>query len=158
MELITGALGIILVIAVIVVIIKFIKFLFTNLIVSRIISAVCALISIIVCLLDGSLIAQIILSAATWCFFIGPVIFDVHYDPNELEVYSRDSDGNVESFGPKKTGGFLANVIGSLVTIGIIYFISSESFPAVLLVLPIILLLLDAYALYKIYSIAHAPN
>ena len=93
--------GVIILIIAIVLAIKFVRFLFLNWIVSRILSLVAAFVSLVLPLFGANMWACIILSAASWCFFIGPVIFDVEYDPNTWDVLDRDSEGRIQTIGPR---------------------------------------------------------
>lgn len=142
------ALGIIAIIVVIVLIVKFIRFLFLNYILSRILSTVAALVSVVMALIGFNVIGCIIASVLAWCFFIGPIIFDVTYDGTV--TYTKVSD-TVWEGKANKSGGFFSNVIGAFVVIGILYAAASEEFPAIMVVIPLGILLINLWQTRKIW-------
>ena len=136
-------LGIILLIVGIVLAIKFVRFLFLNWFVSRMLSLAAAVISLALPWFGANVWACVIISAASWCFLIGPVIFDVHYDYNEWDVLERDSDGRIQKIGPKKSGGFLANALFAVVVSAIIYFAIGSEYQLIYVIFPLILMVLN---------------
>lgn len=125
--------------------IKFVRFLFLNWLISRILSLVAAFISLILPLFGTNMWACIVLSAASWCFLIGPVIFDVDYDFTKWDVLDRDSDGYIKTIGPQKSGGFIGNAVGALAISAAIYIIFGEPYPMVYILLPLLLVLLNLW-------------
>ena len=149
MELIGSALGIILLIIVIILIVKFIRFLFLNWFVSRILSIVTAFISLLVALGGADFWACVLLTAASWCFFIGPVIFDVEYDGTYSVSWNDTYDRATVT--PNKTGGFFFNVALSIVVVTIIYIIFGSEYPVVYVLLPLGLLVTNAWTTRTIW-------
>ena len=143
-----AALGIIAIIVVIFLIIKFIRFLFLNYIVSRILSTVSALVSVIMALMEFDVVGCIIASVLAWCFFIGPVIFDVTYDG--MVTYRRISD-DVWEGKANKSGGFFSNVIGAFVVIGLLYAFAAQEYPVIMVVVPLGILLINLWQTRKIW-------
>lgn len=143
MELIGSALGIILLIIIIILIVKFIRFLFLNWLVSRILSMLTAFISLVVTLAGANFWACVILTAASWCFYIGPVIFDVEYDG----TYSIDWNSTYDhaTVTPRTTGGFFFNVIIAVVVVSGAYAILGSEYPVTYVLLPLGLLALNAW-------------
>lgn len=149
MDFFGSALGIIAMIVVIVLIVKFIRFLFLNWIISRILSATAAFISLLVTLGGANFWVCVILTALSWCFFIGPVIFDVEYDG----TYDVRWDSNYENatITPNKTGGFFFNVIMSIIVVALIYGVFGSESPVVFIVLPLGLLLMNIWITRKFW-------
>lgn len=152
MEFIGYALGAIAVIAAIIFILVLIVKLFTNYVISRIISIGISIAAIIVALVAGDevfarLTPMIILTSLSWLFFIGPVVFDVHWDGSY--EHTRVSDTTVVST-PKTTGGFIANLVGSLVFFSCAYFMLGEDYPAVFFFFPLAFLIMDLFMLFPV--------
>ena len=145
MELIGYALGAIAVIAALIFVFVIIVKLFTNYVISRIISIGLSIAALVVALAAGDevfarLTPMIILTALAWLFYIGPVVFDVHWDGSyEFEWVS---DTKVVQT-PRTTGGFIANLIGSLVFFSCAYFMLGEDYPAVFFFFPLAFLILN---------------
>ena len=142
MELLGGALGIIALIVVIILVVRFIRFLFLNYIISRILSTVAAILSLIFALAGFNVIACIVASVLAWCFFIGPVIFDVTYDGTVS--YRKISDGHWEKKA-NTSGGFFGNVIGATLVIGFLYFLVGQEFPVIMFVIPLAIILMNIW-------------
>ena len=143
MEFILPALGVILLIFIVVMIVRFVKFIFTNYLVSRILSLVCGVISLIFAFPTMGALASgdtyemamvcILASVFQWLFYIGPVVFDVEWDGTWR--FTETSYGYEAT--PNMTGGFIANFIGAAIIAFIAYMAIGPEFPAICLVIPI---------------------
>ena len=158
MEYLGAAIGIIVAIVLIVLIIKFIMFLFLNYIISRILSLGTGIASLIVAFsissayesgadASGSVIAAIILTALSWLFFIGPVVFDVEWDGtfSVTETYSG------YEVSPNMRGGFIGNALGALLVSGAVYLIFGSESPIVFFLLPLLIILITVINFVRAY-------
>ena len=145
MELIGYALGAIAVVAAIIFAFVILVKLFTNYVISRLISIALSIAAIAVALIAGNevytkLTPMIILSAIAWLFFIGPVVFQVHYD-GSID-WERKGEGHWVST-PRTTGGFIANCIGAFVFFSCAYVMLGEDYPAIFFFFPLAFLIMD---------------
>lgn len=120
------AIAIVAVIAVIILAIILVRLLFTNFMISRVISLACAAAGLICAFIiagteGGAPEVPVAYGIAFWtgifgwCFFIGPVIFDVEWDG----TFTIDWDSG--EITPGRTGGFIMNFVGTAVVFFIIY-------------------------------------
>ena len=154
MDVFLGALGIIAGIVIIILIIKFIIFLFTNFLISRILCTVLSLIALFMGFsITGSsdpgetVMADVIVTTFAWLFYIGPVVFDVHWT-GSWDISETWSGYSVT---PRMTGGFFGNLIGAGIVVFICYGMLAMDIPALFFVLPIGILLLNAIAFFNAF-------
>ena len=152
MEAIGSAIGIIIFIIAVILIIKFIKMLFTNFLISRILSAVCAFICLISGLVNclgsqptpGALWTGMVTAVFGWLFFIGPVVFDIEWDG----TYNINWEtGKVT---PGWQGGFIMNFIGAALVVFFLYCMLAQDMPAIYIVVPLGLGIMNAYSFFKL--------
>jgi hypothetical protein len=121
MEHLDEVIGIIFIIIAIIFAVKFVVFLFTNYLISRILSIVISLAQIIMAfgisgkvdMLGDFMFSAIVLTALAWLFFIGPNVFDIEWD-GSFDIRETFSGYRAT---PHMTGGFISNAIGALIII-----------------------------------------
>ena len=149
MELISTAFCIIALVVAIMLVVKFVRFLFLNWIVSRILSTATAFIALFVTLSGAGFWTCVLLTAASWCFFIGPIIFDVEYDGTYSVNWNSSYDhANVT---PNKTGGFFFNVIMAIAVVAIVYVIFGSEYPVVYILLPLGMFVLNVWTTRSVW-------
>ena len=119
------AIAIVAVIAGIVLAIVLVRILFTNFMISRVLSIACAVAGLICAFVISGAgdIADVPVASGIafwtgvlgWCFLIGPVIFDVEWDG----TFHIDWDSG--EITPGRTGGFIGNVLGTILVFFILY-------------------------------------
>ena len=146
------AIAIVAVIAGIVLAIVLVRLLFTNFMISRVLSIGCAI---------ANLICAFIISGAGgvedvpaaygiafwtgilgWCFLIGPVIFDVEWDG----TFTIDWDSG--EITPGRTGGFIGNVLGTILVFFILYGMIGTESAVIFYIPPIGYLIANAYMIH----------
>lgn len=125
------------------------RFLFLNWLMSRILCIVAAIISIIAAVPNGYELVSVFMTALSWCFFIGPVIFDVEYDGTYTGRWN--SDYTELHITPNQKGGFWANSIGALIVTAFIYLGIGPSFRAIFFIVPLLLIGIDTWSLLLVY-------
>ncbi len=138
-----------------VLIFKLIKFLFTNFIISRIISVVLCIVSFILAFSIESnvddaynlVMVDLFTTIFSWLFYIGPVVFDVEWDGtyNVVETY----DGY--EIQPNMVGGFIGNFIGAAIIAAIAYLLIGPEFTLVFYGIPAIILIMNVSMIIKVF-------
>lgn len=146
------AIAIVAVIAGIVLAIVLVRILFTNFMISRVLSIACAV---------ANLVCAFIISGAGeaaeapvaygialwtgilgWCFLIGPVIFDVEWDG----TFTIDWDSG--EITPGRTGGFIGNVVGTILVFFLLYGLIGQETTVIFYLPPIAYLIGNAYMIH----------
>ncbi len=159
-EYIIPALSIIGVIVAFFLAVKFLVFLFSSYLISRIISLGMGVTCIVVGwplmmagfaeeVAENGLILILVLYGAfvlQWMFFMGPAVFDEEWDG----TWSV-SEGLFGSFDvtPNMSGGIIGHLIGALVAAVVCFGIIGTGFPAMLVALPILLMLITVIGFLK---------
>ena len=144
-------------IAGIVLAIVLVRILFTNFMISRVLSIACAVAGLICALIISGAgdVADVPVASGIafwtgvlgWCFLIGPVIFDVDWDG----TFTIDLDSG--EITPGRTGGFIGNFVGTLLIFFIIYgMLGSDGFTAIYYIPPIGYIIANAIMIYQANS------
>lgn len=156
MDVLKDAIVIIIGIALLVLLIKFVMFLFRNFIVSRVLSIGCAIAAFVMAFTvtnaggtvpEALVIADTVVTVFAWLFFIGPVVFDVVWD-GSFDITAGFTGYRAT---PHMVGGFFAHLAISTVVVGIAYFLLGPDIPALYFLLPIGILLGNAYIILKAF-------
>ena len=150
------AIAVVVGIALIVLAIVLVRILFTNFMISRVISIGCAVAGLICAFIisgsggveDASVAYGIAFWTGIfgWCFFIGPVIFDVEWDG----TFTIDWDSGEVT--PGRTGGFIANFVGTLIVFFVIYGMIGTESAFIFYIPPIIYLVANAVMIHHANS------
>ena len=146
------AIAIVAVIAGIVLAVVLVRILFTNFMISRVLSIACAVAGLICAFIisgagkaEAAPVAQGIAfwtGVLGWCFLIGPVIFDVEWDG----TFTIDWDSG--EITPGRTGGFIGNVVGTIIVVAILYFLIGAETTVIFYLPPIGYLIGNAYMIH----------
>lgn len=156
MDVLKEAVVIVIGIALLILLIKFVMFLFRNFIISRVLSVGCAIASFVMAFTvtdtagtvpETLIIADTVVTVLAWLFFIGPVVFDVVWD-GSFDITAGFTGYRAT---PHMVGGFFAHLAVSAVVVGIAYFLLGSDLPALYFLLPIGILLGNAYVILKAF-------
>ena len=142
-------LGLVLAIVALILCVIFVKFLFTNFIISRILSIGTSLwaINIGTKIMEQGFqdlwIMSTVITTISWLFCVGPRIFDVEYDG------TYNYDDRTGDITPNITGGFIGNAIVSLILCGAIYLLLGSEYLDTFYALPGFIIFLNLVAIFR---------